>query len=726
MQILILFFLLIPLFSLGQHKTSKVVVNSYDTLTRTTGVLIQLDSVNAQVYASSLISQATVVLSNEGKEVFEGEKQFVVVDAKGNYTFSYFIPYRNINLREGQYDRVKLSCSINDTIQLDTFINFSQPRRYAIDIVLKGATVKQKLLPYDQVKNAKDWAPDPYFDFTVNGSQQPIFKNSHEWNSYQISSQKIHFHILQGDTLYWNFYDKDGIQREWLGSYTNFQTTGDFEDKVYEQMFGQIKGLTFDLKQTELLVQPITIYYKGLTTLHNRKGSLWQIKYDFSKAHVGKAVLPTLEAYSKNGQALDLVYYEAVNEKTPSVGTIIALPKEGTLNYFVPFYAWNNQTEILKFKFESPNEEALQAAPYFLQQKIEFESLVKYTDIEVQEDYEYQEVQGVLLTLQYQIAELDIPVGLKVVLGKQVGKSILLNNGGKKYTTIDKYPHKIEKVETKENLQIFIPYSQIPDKDLNVELSLVLDYNLTLMNEVIELGRYAEKDIKLELETARPAFLQDNYGYQFEVKAKIPKFLQERKGKLEISITKNGVLFENYRFSGNLEKVDSNSFDIKEDSILAAIFVPSRLLKPREKIAFSAVVKGESKEVSTTVGENWEAPQELWNKKIAISLQRFLLEKIVRQDTAISWQYIIQTGDEQVFSKKLPIKWNRKNQIEYEAVVYANREDNLGIYIQNNKTKEQHEVWKGDWSKLTTNDYKVELRKQNDIRKLKINFSEKK
>jgi hypothetical protein len=56
----------------------------------------------------------------------------------------------------------------------------------------------------------------------------------------------------------------------------------------------------------------------------------------------------------------------------------------------------------------------------------------------------------------------------------------------------------------------------------------------------------------------------------------------------------------------------------------------------------------------------------------------------------------------------------------------VNREDNLKIYVQNNKTKQREEIWKGDWSKLGSNNYVIEVKKRRNLKKIRVSFEEKK
>jgi hypothetical protein len=726
--ILVLLFI-IPVHLLAQNKPAELQIRTgyYDTLARTTGIRLEVTYFCSELDPCD-VATADVTLEQQQKIIYNQKKRFFVTTNGQQKQFYLFIPYRLIDLEEGWQQNVGLICDLYDKGEVDTVINFMQPRRYAINIDLKRGKVKETLLPYDQTNNVVDRAPDPFFEFSVNNSTQAIYTSDVTWNTFSLSPQKIAFYILQHDTLQWHFYDKDGLAKVWLGTYDNFKSAGDFTDEVYGKMFGSIKELTFTINQTEAVIQPITIYNKGKTTEYKRKGVRWQVRYDMSKAYVGKKMLPILETYAKDGSRLDLEYYESATAETPTVGVEFPLEKRGVLSYFIPFYAWDNTTAIVKFKFEGADNEVLEAAPYFLHAPIQFGALAKQVNSRVAQDYRYKGVDGVLVTMDYKVARLDNPTDLELDLGPSTGTAFIINDKTNPDIAFSKHPYIVKKAKVMDEIQVFIPYSQLSEKEIRVKLGLVLDYKFNLIEEVVPINRYGEKDIELAFLNAKPGFLNDNYGHQFNIVAEIPNLFSSNRERLFLKVMKNGTLFEEYRYTGNIKSREGEEgFHIKGDSIQATILIPSRLLGSKDKITFSAAIRNKNGDtLSTVINESWTAPNQLWNKNVRVNLEQFTLERFALQDTTITWQYLIEVGDKVVHTQQLPSKVSSQNKGNYSTVVYVNREDNLKIYVQNNKTKQREEIWKGDWSKLGSNNYVIEVKKRRNLKKIRVSFEEKK
>lgn len=709
----VIILLLLPLFCLAQNNgigALQSVASVYDTTLHTHGLQIQmqLPALQGNRYTTNFR------LSKKGNQVAAVEQVHHHVDVAAggdSVLLRQFIPYRNINLLEGYQQDIELEVEVNGQLALNTLLYWYQPRKYRIDIDLQMVQVKQKLEDYDIDITIEERLPDPFFEFYVNGSTVPTYTSEVKQNSFFYDAQTVHLEILQGDTLTWVFYEQDDYGRkEYLGTYSNFAKQGDFQDQVYGVMFGQIKGLSFKVRQTELLPQPITIYNKGRQTVAGKEGVRLLVDYVVSGAVAGQEVLPLLELYDAQNNPLELVYYQALNENTPTVGVPFELKRQGILEYFVPFYAWKDDCKIIRLRLENrESDKELISTPCYLSKPIQFGKYIKYADLQVQEDYVYQQAKGVLLTMDYQVQKIESQADLSLQLNT-TARSYLLETDGS-HTAVESYPVVIKNAKPKQQVRLFLPYGQWRDTLLQVTLDLTLDYNIRLLQEEVITAQKERHAVTLDWQEQKSGFLKNTYGHLVAYQAVLPALYRQDGLKIEVRATQNGEVFEQYLI---------NNTSTHSDTISEQILIPSRKINSKDKLQLQLrVVDEKNEDWSNLLQYDWEAPAELWNKKIIVSLDKFLPETIDRKDSTACWEYRVQIGDEVALQQ--PIVNNKINKkIAIKTPLFINREDNIQVYFREIKTGRKVFVWKGDWGKWKQANHQSELKKQFGIRKAKL------
>ncbi len=708
----VIILLLLPLFCLAQNNgigTLQSVASVYDTTLHTHGLQLKILLPRLQNNSHT----ANFRLSKKGNQVARLERVYTIDSAavSDSVLLEQFIPYRNINLLEGYQQAIELEVEVNGQLAIRTPVYWYQPRKYRIDIDLQMVQVKQKLEDYDIDFTIEERLPDPFFEFYVNGSTVPIYTSEVKQNSFFYDAQTVHLEILQGDTLTWAFYEQDDYgTKEYLGTYSNFANQGDFQDQVYGVMFGQIKGLSFKIRQTELLPQPITIYNKGRQTIAGKEGVRLLVDYAVSGAVTGQEVLPMLELYDAQNNPLDLVYYQSLNENTPTVGVPFELKRQGVLEYFVPFYAWKDDCKIIRLRLENrESDNELISTPCYLSKPIQFGKYIKYADLQVQEGYVYQQAKGLLLTMDYQVQKIQSQADLLLKLNT-TARSYLLETDGS-HTIVESYPVVIKDAKSKQQVRLFLPYGQWRDTSLQVTLDLTLDYNIRLLQEEVITTQKERNAVALDWQEQKSGFLKNTYGHLVAYQAVLPALYRQDRLQIAIKATQNGQVFEQYLM---------NNTSTHSDTISGQILIPSRKINSKDSLQLQLrVVDEKNQDWSNLLQYDWEAPAELWNKKIVVSLDKFLPEIINRKDTIARWEYIVKIGEEMV--QQQPIVGNKINKRSaMKTPLFINREDNIQVYFREIKTGRKISIWKGDWGKWKQANYQSELKKKFGIRKAKL------
>lgn len=695
----------------------------------TSGLLLTFDYLYTNSTDRLTITTPKIRLEKNGMEVYLDETKVLVLSHNSLTKATVFIPYRSINLLNGQHEGVQLYLEIEGLLDYGGTLSYQQPLRYIVNVDLKGGSVKEQLIQYDQSPNSEEWLPDVYHLFTTNEGTEPIYRSKVTPNTYTLPLQKISFHLLEGEQLKWSFYDRDGGNDLLLGTYTNINPRGEYTDAIYGQMFGNIRNLEFDYTQRAQARQSISIYSNASYICMKKEGVAVTVEYDLAKAYAGKNATIHLNCYDKNGIRLDLPVFYPV-EGTPEITDGVTLKVKGKLKYFIPFYAWKTACHNIEFYFELENKEQIQAARHVLYRPIEFEDWVIDANMLVEHDFTYQGAKGIRLKVDYELLNIYDNSPLYVKLYNANGDSLPFPFyhiiGPDLCVAIDK-EHVTKNPRVADELSYFIPYISLTDEIIAVQVDLVPDVAMNILQKYTKKlsNRSKGKDVLLELVHAGGRFRLENYGQVIEMKVKVPPFFVDN-SKLKIEVKKNGKVSKAFLLDGMMENRKGELVLKKDSGRVYAIF-PHRNLVGGTRLELDAVVTNLEGKVlmSDVVHWEWQAPKMLFNTTIEVALTTCKFDRKILQDTSLDvdfpWVYQVEAGGavlvEETLSKRLGTK-ELKEQFKHKILV--NREDNITVKVVNTQNNKTIVLWHGDLSKWEQSNFKSELMNKGPLKIVKV------
>lgn len=713
-----------PNFEVENYQLEKDV---YDEEYGTKGIRLSFEYkyLNPKLRLQSFVPQ--VFMYKNGMQVYLDEATILLLETNKWATVSIFIPYRKINLLNGQQDDVALQLKIDNLLDYSTVISFNQPTRYIVEIDLKGGAVKRKLKQYDQSLNPEEWLPDPYYKFTSNEGVKAVYISPLKSNSYDFTQEKMKFYILEGEFLTWSFYDRDGGLDQELGVFKKLNATGDYKDDFYGQMFGNIRNLEFTYSQRAQARQAISIYSDPTYLYKKKKGVAVTIEYDLSRAYVGEQAQIHLNCYNKNGVMLETPTLYAV-EGTPEVETFLNLEVKGKLKYFIPFYIWKNACKDIEFYFEIKEGQQINAARHTLLKPIEFDDLVIDAGMEVEQDFVFQGARGVKIGLYYELVNVyeDAPLVVKFTNGDGTKLPFHVYNimgNDLAVDIIDEQKTTHPKVANR--MYYFIPNTSITKNVVQVSVDLIPDLSINIIKENVPLVIRKEgiNAADFELVASGGRFWIENYGQVLEMKFRVPKFFLD-KSKLNLEVLKNGKPSRAYLIDGYLDE-NSGNYTLKKDSGTLYLVFPHRNIKEGTTYEISATISSNDLSLSDTIRWSWTAPKGLFNRKVEIALANCRFDSQIMKDTTLNkdfpWKYIVEVGGEVLVQEVLVKKFNgKKIKNQFKQQLLVNREDDINVILVNTKSNEKITLWHGDLGKWRQNKFKVILDNTYPIKKLKV------
>lgn len=702
-------------------------VYALDYGTRGLLLVFEYKYANTQERLTSVVPK--VVLKKNGMEVYSNDKTLLLLKNNDEWTTAQlFLPYRDINLLSGHQKEVHLSLKLAKLLDYKTEFALDQPLRYAVEIMLKGGNVKEKLEKYDQGPNPQEWLPDPYYTFTTNGGTEPVYKSKVLPNSYKLKKQKIQFYILEGEQLDWNFYDRDGGKDLKLGTLAGMNPAGEHADEVYGEMFGNIRYLKFHYAQRAQSHQAITIYSNPNYVHNGKKGVAITVEYDLAKAYVDKKAKTVLNFYTKNGIKIDVPILKSLGE-TPEAGAWVDLTVKDKYVYFIPFYVWNENCHDVEFYFELGNGEQVNGARHTLLTPITFDEWLIEAGMAVEENVMVKGARGIAIKLAYELVKehKNTPLYVKFYdengtvlpfpVYNMIGGDVLVNVQGEHIT---RNPRRADR------MSYFIPYTSLKNQKIKVQMDLVPDVAMNMLKKETPLFTKPKKgDIQLDLLTAEGRFRVDNYGQVLEMKLRVPEFFLD-KTKVQIQVKKNGKPWNAFLLDGILSKSDKGYIAQKDSGLVYVVF-PHRNIVAGTTFSLLAFVVDETgkKVLSDSVQWRWKAPQDLFNRKIDLALATCKFSKRIMQDTLLDrqfpWDYIVEAGGEVLVEEPLEKRLtNRKLKDQFRQQVLVNREDNIVVKLKNKKTGQNVMLWKGDLGKWEQNDFKAELNNKYPAKMIRV------
>lgn len=708
-------------------KTPKIELDVYSAAHGTQGMILSFEYHYKHASLKVVPITPRILLRKNGMEVYWSEQTILPLETNKWTHAVLFIPYRAINLLNGQQDDVGLEVFVDKLLDYKTTVSYRQPTRYIVDVDLRAGGAKRQLKHYDKGTNPKEWLPDLYHQFVTNGGSEPVYTSKLVSNSYTLKPEQIKFHILEGEKLTWLFYDRDGEKDQLLGSFDKINGTGDYRDDFFGQMFGNIKNLDFTYAQRAQARQAISIYSDATYLYKKKKGVAVTIEYDLARANEGEMATIKLNCYSKNGIRLDLPTIYAI-EDTPEPNASIPLAVKGKLKYFIPFYAWDNNCSDIEFYFELEDGRQINAARHTLLRPVEFDELVIDSGMEVAENSIVQGARGVKISLNYELMNTYSDAPMVVNFSNKDGSLLpfdVYHISGNKSTNI-KQQHKSTNPKIKDVYHYFIPYSSITKNEIKVTMDLVPDLAINVLKEQTPLlvRKAGPKDVSLELIAAGGRFRDNNYGQVLEMKLEVPTFFLDR-CELKLDVKKNNKKSRAYVLDGYLDN-SAEDFILRKDSGRLYVIFPHRNITKATSFNLSAfVAEKDGTSMSDTVTWEWTAPDELFNRTVEIALSSCKFNKKIAQDTSLDnnfpWEYIVEVGGEALIQETLTKKFaGKKIKDQFKQKLLVNREDNIIVKLVNKTNKQKVVIWKGDLGKWEQSDLRTILDDVYPVKKLRV------
>ncbi len=668
-----------------------------------------------------------------GIEVYSDTSTYLVMRPNEWNKARKFIPYRNINVPEGQHDDIELHYKVPGVVDFKAVMKFEQPARYAVTLDLKEGAAKAKATNWDS-GSPNDWPPDLYWTVTSDDGIFPAYESKIALNSFQLPREQALFYVLEGEKLVFNVFDDDGAEDEKLGQYPLTTATFDTKKEELGRMFGDVMGLSYSLSQRKLIRQPISTYLRPNIEYKDRKGVMLIFDYFLPQALVGQEMRPRVSFADKEHQKIDMPYYYAM-EDAPRWGEKFKLEGQGKIAYFIPHYAWNRDLREIEFSLEGDGANTAEAAPYFIHQPIEFEGVISYSGYFVEDNFKYLGTSGIKLRLDYKARDIHRYSKLEINFLHPDGSPILFDiypilPNAKSISPIVNSRYTLEKPEEEMSLEFFVPYIDLKAEAIRVELNLVPDMTIPVIAENSPRLRIPEntQDALFVKEKEETVFKEGDYGFVLTLQFNIPPFYRDR-CRLDVEAERNAVPFLGYNAIGEgVEQLSIDTFNFIADSGRIYLILPYRRLTANDnvKITCRLVEKSTGAALSEVQSASWKLPQDIHNIETVFNLDAFEFDASVVAsaggDTESKWKYVLMVGNEAKISKTLPYKVKSKDdRAKFGRSVLVNREDLIQIKVVNKDDPSQEVfLWSGDLGKFQQNKFKFTIGEQKPVKKAKV------
>ncbi|MCH2043434.1 MAG: hypothetical protein MK212_04785 [Saprospiraceae bacterium] len=719
-----------------QLRNFKLQKNVFDDNHSTRGILLSFET-NYRAENKLISKESSLIIHKKGDTLYQSNNLLWIQRAGQWQMTQIFIPYREINLEAGQHSGIELLYLIPSIGELRHKITFEQFTRLAIELEVQQGEIKERLKSWDPSINITSWLPDPYW--TIRTGEQatiPIVQTIDTLNSFFVKSEKVRFYILKGETVIWDFWDEDGEEDELLGQYIFDQANGDFKKTYFGQMFGDVKNLDFEISQKILAQQPISLYVNE-TSHKGKKGVHIDIEYDLARAYSSEKIKPNFIFLdeNKNPLTVDLNIFKKM-EGAVDLNVFTQLDSTGgDMRYFIPFYFWDSAIRYIQVEFETEKAQKAIGAPRFLVNPIEFDKVVVYSGLDIQQYTKVEGATGVYFRMYYRVREIHQYSKLEIKFlneNEEIATSRIYQIPHSKKTTdifaLDQNHITISAPREQDTLEFFIPYPELKENKFSVEMNMVPDGTVPILREgIIELaGRANLSDAKLELEKETNQFLAGDYGHNYAIGFTLPRFYQNR-SKLEIEVKLNGKDFKNYKLISSVYQAENQRMTSGKGEL--NLLIPLRYMQRNLRVEVEAVIlHDEGNILSNKLELNWTVKDEtINNRKVSFSVRQLKFDKVWEEavDTSTGntpWDYVLMVGSDEVL--KLPMKYNFKGQVlkaAYAKELFLHREDLILVYLQHrDRPKLQQLLWEGDLGKLSQNKLSIQAQDMTPVKRISI------
>jgi len=679
-------------------------------------------------YLASFVQD--IKLQKFGVEIFKDSNSYLVLRPNQWSVARKFVPYRKINLPEGEHNEIDISLQVANLLHYKGILKLNQPARYFINVSIQGGNPKP-IAGYWDAGSPNEAAADVYWTISSDEGIFTAYESNIAYNSNVLPEENAQFYALEGEKIFLNIYDEDGSDDQLLGKYELGMVDADLRKEELGRMFDNVVNLEFSYSQYKLTRQPISTYVRSDVEHKGRKGVELIFEYYLPQALEGRSMKPLIGYKTKEGKVVDVPYCYALNNSA-MLGKRMKMSDRGKLSYFIPHYAWNSATQEINFQFVDEKDKA-EAAPYYIHNPIEFEKFISYASYSVEDNFKYQGTSGIKISLSYKVKDIHTYSSLEINFLNPNGSPALypIYPIGKKETlakALEQNPY-VEKTPAEDgSFDFFIPYLDLNSDHIRVEMNMIPDMKIALINEnspklIIPQKTKDAVFVKLKEEAI---FKDGDYGFVLSLDCAIPAFYKDRT-MLEIKATRDGVPYTGYSVVGDMLNTESkDSIKLVREKGNIFIIFPYRRLAAKDKIVLTCLLKETNKgfALSDSLYVEHILPNKIYNIETVINLNALQFDASIPKTTKdVDWKYVVTVGTEAKINKRLPYSIKGKEVREkFSRSIRIHREDLIQIKLVHKDTSSQQVIylWSGDLGKFQQHKFSNLTKGQSPVKRAKV------
>lgn len=623
--------------------------------------------------------------------------------------FEAFIPYRKIDLPADTH-QLRLRYEVEHLVRMDTATSWIQPQRYLVTVKMEeGASVKEKLGYWD-TGGPMEWAPDPYWKLRLGKTGLVLYKSAVTENSFTLPSDSLTFFALEKEQPFvLEFWEEDPDQDTLLGVYEMPKVEGDVLQIFKGRMFGDMKLLSYSMSRKNLAPHPVSFNILPNYSYKERSGFRVNVIYELSKAYLGEMGTPNLIFKNKAGETLNISGILALND-SPPLNQRMPLQARAQLDYFIPYYVWNDSTYTITFALTDRSGRNLTEIPNLIQ--VEGREFVREQSFTYKEQARYLGATGLRLKLNFKVRELPSYSPFEFRFYDEKRRPIksrmyqIIND-----TTYEEVTHSKNwqmQVQEEEELEFFIPYPDLEDRVLLAEVDAVPDVKVPIIRgQTLQLQRPDSlKDIQIQLQSVKEEMQEFSYCQVFQYNLEVPRFYLKR-AQWKLQVYKNDSLFSGYYvISDCVEGLDGS---LQKEEGFIRIAIPLRKLRAQDRIELRhRVVDSNSYPLSEVVQSNWQAPDEIDLARLQFIPRRLRIKGKPEETVG----YDLRIGTESIVKAAIPKPYKRRQHTDLHGESVVHKKDQIIIYTGMGTKRSS---WRGAYPQLMQKRFKIKFKHKRHV-----------
>lgn len=633
--------------------------------------------------------------------------------------FEAFIPYRALDL-PADTQQIRLRYEVENLLHMDTATLWVQPQRYLVTVKLEeGASVKEKLRYWD-TGGPLEWSPDPYWKLRLGKEGKVIYTSPVAKNSFTLPADSVTFYALEEEQPFViEFWEEDPGQDTLLGVYEMPKVEGDVLQVFKGRMFGDMKLVSYSMSRKNLAPHPVSFSIFPNYSYRERTGFRVNVLYELSAAYSGEIGKANLLFKNKAGELLEVPGVLPIDD-TPPLGTDMPLQARAQLEYFIPYYSWNDSAYTITFALTDKSGRNLTEIPNLIE--VKGREFVQDKQFSFQENAKFMGATGVRMQLRFKVRELPAyaPFEFRFLDKKRQNSKSRIYEILNDTTYEEVYVHGPwrERVAEQETRSFFIPYPDLKDAVILAELDAVPDVKIPILRgQTLQLKRPETlDDVQISLQKSEMTMEELSYCQVFSFDLKVPRFYLER-ANWKIEVLRNDSLFGDYYILSDC--LESSEGMLQKESGFIRIAIPMRKLRPNDQIKIRQFVLDDKDYALSEVMENtWQAPAEIDLVRLDFAPKRLRIRG--RPEETVG--YDLRIGTESIVRAAIPKPFRARKHKRMQASSVVHKKDRIIVYtgIGNKRSS-----WAGNYRSLSQARFKIKFKhKRHIVRKGLIRVEE--